>query len=77
MKPEIAAFQKAQPFVPFEIELVGGRVVTVPHPEFVYVAPGKSMYFVVTNTDGVVEVFNSFLVLAVRPSRKTKSRKAG
>jgi hypothetical protein len=77
MKPEIAAFQKAQPFVPFEVELVGGRVLQVPHPEFVYVPPGKGLYFVITHKDGVVETLNAILVLSVRPIRKTTRRKAG
>ena len=77
MKPEILVFQKAQPFVPFEIELVGGRVLNVPHPEFVYVPPGKGLYFVVTHRDGVVETLNAILVLSVRPSRKSPRRKAG
>jgi hypothetical protein len=69
MKPTIEQYAKNAPFIPFEIELVGGRVLRVDHPEFVYVPPGKGLYFVVTHRDGTPETCNAVLVVAVRPSR--------
>jgi hypothetical protein len=44
-------------------------VLRVDHPEFVYVPPGKGLYFVVTHRDGTPETCNAVLVVAVRPSR--------
>ena len=35
MKSEISVHARATPFLPFEIELAGGRVLRVNHPEFV------------------------------------------
>ncbi len=81
MKEQIAAFAKAAPFAPFQIEMVGGRVLTVNHPEFIYVPPGRTATFIVTTSDGVAEHFNANLVLKVREikgSRKqARRRKAG
>ena len=76
MKSEIDKFKKAVPFVPFDIELVCGRIVHVPHPEFLLVPPGKGLYIGVSDEDGVVEVLNAIMVIAVRPSR-ARRRKAG
>ena len=79
MKEAIAEAQKEQSFEPFDIEMVGGMVYHVPHPEFVYITPGKSVYVVWSNPDGVPVALNSMLVASVRPasSGQTRRRKAG
>lgn len=77
MNEEIRKFQKAVPFVPFEIELVGGRVLRVKHPDFIFVPPmARAPYFVHVDDDGVSETCSAVMVLAVRPIRGIK-RKAG
>lgn len=45
----IRRFQRAQPFEPFEIHLADGRVVAIPHPDFVYVPPINERAVVVTD----------------------------
>ena len=75
MKSEIQNAAKAVPFVPFEIELVGGRVLRVNHPEFVYVPPGKGIHFAYTHADGSSEFCNALLVIAVRASKKKNEGK--
>lgn len=75
MKPQIETAAKATPFVPFEIELVGGRILRVNHSEFIYVPPGKGLYFVYTHNDGTPETCNAILVVSVRPSKKRNDGK--
>lgn len=81
MKEQIAAFAKAAPFTPFRIEMVGGRVLTVHHPEFVFLVPGRTPTFIVVTADGVAEHFNANLVLAVREikggRKQPRRRRAG
>lgn len=79
MKGKIQAAHETRPFLPFEIELVNGRVLQVRHPEFLYVPPGRGLYFVFTNAEGTPETFNAIMVLSVRPMRTSqeKRRKAG
>lgn len=76
MKNEIEKFATAKPFVKFEIVLVGGRVFGVKHPEFIYLPPGKGLFFVYTHPDGTPETCNAMLVESVRPMRNGKHRKA-
>lgn len=70
LNEEIRKFVKAQPFVPFDIELVTGRVLGVDHPDFVLVPPVRECrYFVfVDRRDGVPETFNSDLAVFVKPN---------
>jgi len=75
MKQAIAEAQRKEPFEPFDIEMVGGMMYHVPHPEFVYITPGKSVYFVWTSNEGVPVALNSMLVASVRPSKSSQGRR--
>ena len=75
MKEAIERAQRKQPFEPFDIEMVSGQIYHVPHPEFVYITPGRSIYFVYTDDEGVPVALNSMLVRAVRPTKSGQSRR--
>jgi len=79
VKQQIRVAQQAQPFAPFEAELVGGRGLRVPHPESIDVQPGKAPHFAVTRPGGRPEACDVFVVLSVRPGRQRGGcwRKAG
>ena len=38
---ELRKWQQQQPFVPFEIVMMDGRVFEVPHPAFIWIPPGR------------------------------------
>jgi hypothetical protein len=46
---EIRTFQKQEPFEPFEIVMVDGRVFHVPHPELIWVPPGRGTWVYVAD----------------------------
>ncbi len=77
MKREIETIAKARPFAPFEMELVGGRVLRVKHPEFVYVPPGRGIHVIYTHDDGTSQFVNALLIVGVRTIRPATRRKAG
>ncbi len=77
MKREIDTIAKARPFALFEMELVGGRVLRVKHPEFVYVPPGRGIHVVYTHEDGTSEFVNALLIVGARAIRPPARRKAG
>lgn len=60
----IRKYRKAEPFRPFEIELVTGRILVVKHPEYVSAPPVRSGEFVFWGADGVAESLNGALVVA-------------
>lgn len=76
---EVRRFQRAQPFQPFDIDLADGRLVHVPHPDFVYVPPINQRTVVVTDSKGVPEHINILVVVSIRPSERKpgKRRRAG
>jgi hypothetical protein len=79
---EVRRFQKAQPFQPFDIHLADGRVIHVPHHDFVYVPPINHRTVVVTDSQGVPEHINILDVVSICPSTSAgkeprKRRKAG
>ncbi len=78
MKESIEKAVRNTPFSPFEIVMVGGSRLKVRHPEFIYVPPGRSYYFVWTDDDGVPAFYNANLVETVHPLRAQHGRrKAG
>lgn len=80
---EIRAFQKRQPFQPFEIVLVDERVFRVPHPDFIFIPPGRTNSWVyVTDEEGHVEHLNTLVISTVRNAKSRgasdeQGRKAG
>lgn len=80
---ELRSSQKRQPIEPFEIVLVDDRVFSVPHPDFIFVPPGRTNSWVyVTDAEGHVEHINTLVISTVRKSKgkgksNGKGRKAG
>lgn len=57
---------RAQPFVPFAIQLAGGRQIEVHHPENALLnEPGRTAAAV--NQDHVIETIDLLLVTSLRP----------
>ncbi len=74
---EIRAFQKRQPFEPFEIVLVDDRIFPVPHPDFILIPPGrKNSWVYVTDEEGHVEHINTLVISTVR-NRKSRGKSNG
>jgi hypothetical protein len=59
---------KAEPFRPFDLVLVNGRVVTIPQPDFIAVPTDRRSSLVpfVDPTDGLGSHFDPRLVVEVR-----------
>jgi hypothetical protein len=75
---EIRRYQRAEPFQPFDLHLADGRVLHVPHPEFVYVPPINTRTVIVTDSRGITETINVLLIVPVRSGENGKRRrKAG
>jgi hypothetical protein len=76
LNEEIRRFIKAQPFEPFELELVTSRVLKVHHPDWLLIPPTpRAPYLVWVDRDGVAETINTSLVVAVRPQRPKPPRR--
>lgn len=64
-----------EPFEPFDIYLADGRVIGVPHRDFLYVPPKAERTFAVSDDEGVLETFDLLLVVSLEP--KGRRKKAG
>jgi hypothetical protein len=78
---ELRKWQKQEPFEPFEIVMVDGRVFGVPHPEFIWIPPGNGTWvYVADPVSGSADHVNTVVISSVRASRKSgtsRRRKAG
>jgi hypothetical protein len=70
---EVRRFQKHEPFRPFEIVLVDGRVFRVRHPDFI-LAPPKGTWVYVTDDEGQTEHINTVVMSSVRHARGGNGR---
>jgi hypothetical protein len=57
----------AQPFQPFEIYLADGRVLHVPHRDFMLLPPTAARTFGVADEHGVIETIDLLLVVSLKP----------
>jgi hypothetical protein len=64
----IREFNRAIPFVPYEIRTNGGERLRVPHPDFVFVAP-KGAWVIVTDEVDRPRHISSLLIEEVAPVR--------
>jgi hypothetical protein len=64
----IREFNRAIPFVPYEIRTNGGERLRVPHPDFVLVAP-KGAWVIVTDEVDRPRHISSLLIEEVAPVR--------
>jgi len=65
---EIREWWKSEPFQPFEIVLVDGRVFRVPHPDFIFVPPGRGTWVYVVPSPGAesAEHVNTAVIGSIR-----------
>jgi hypothetical protein len=75
---EIRRHAKTQPFVPFEIVMVDGRIFRVPHPDFIFVPPvaARTTWIIIAGRHGL-ESLNTAVISSIRPATGNKRRKAG
>lgn len=77
---EIRKFREKAPFEPFEILLVDGRAFAVPHPDFIWIPPGRGTWvYVADPKTGSADHINTVVISSIRPARKRNPprRKAG
>lgn len=67
-KSDIVAFRDAVPFTPFDIRLADGRVLRVPHPDYISVSPCGPSAVVFLSSGGQV-MFQLDYAVDVAPHR--------
>ena len=77
---ELRKWRDKRPFDPFEIVLVDHRIFRVPHPEFIWVPPGRGTWVYVGDPKtGSADHVNTVIISSIRKSRngRERRRKAG
>jgi hypothetical protein len=72
----IREFNRAVPFVPYEIRMVGGERYTVPHPDFISISP-KGTFVVIIDAKDRPHHLSAFLIERASPLNGHHRRKAG
>ena len=70
----IREFNRAVPFMPYEIRTNGGERLRVPHPDFILVSP-KGAWVIVTDEKEHPRHISSILIKEVEPIRKRSARR--
>lgn len=70
---ELKNWQRATPFVPFDLMLPGEERLHVPHPDFISIAPTGRLAEVWGKNDERTTV-DVFLVLGVQETRRPRPR---
>ena len=70
----IREFNRASPFVPYEIRTNGGERLKVPHPDFILVSP-RGGWVIVTDEQDHMRHISSILIEEVAPVRRRIRRK--
>lgn len=65
----------AEPFIPFDVSLADGRVLHVPHPEFLWMPPKAERTFLVSDDQGIAETVDLLMVVSLRLSKSGQSRR--
>ncbi len=73
MLQEIRDLVGRAPFVPFTIHLADGRVLRIPHPDFVWL-PRPGVFFVFHDERGSSERINPLLIVSVEGANGSESR---
>jgi hypothetical protein len=73
----IREFNRAVPFVPYEIRMASGERHRVPHPDFVFISPRGSFVVVVDNKERPHHLSSLFIESAslMNGARRRQSRK--
>lgn len=56
-----------EPFEPFEVYLADGRVLAVPHRDFMMVPPTAQRTFGLADEEGIIETIGLLLVVSLKP----------
>ncbi len=64
----------SEPFIPLEIYLADGRVLPVPHRDFLYLAPQAERTFIVSDDEGIMETVYLLLVVSFKPMKSANTR---
>lgn len=72
----IREFNRAVPFVPYEIRMVGGERYTVPNPDFISISP-KGTFVVIIDAKDRPHHLSAFLIERASPLNGHHRRKAG
>ena len=70
----IREFNRAAPFVPYEIRTNGGERLKVPHPDFIMVSP-RGTWVIVTDGRDRPRHVSTLLIEEVTPLRKRAGRR--
>jgi hypothetical protein len=73
----IREFNRATPFVPYEIRMASGQRYEVPHPDFVFISPRGSFVMIVDSKDRPHHLSSLLIETASlrNGSRRGRSRK--
>jgi hypothetical protein len=74
---DLKKLQEQRPFVPYEIRMVTGQVLHVPHPEFLYVPPGGGHLIVHTDAERLMVWVNTSLIATIHPAKNGTGRSKG
>lgn len=75
---EIRKFQKQEPFEPFDIVMVDGRIFHVPHPEFIWVPPGRGTWVYVADPEsGAADHVNTVVISSIRRAGENGTSRNG
>ncbi len=71
----IRGFNRAIPFVPYEIRLAGGEKYTIPHPDFISI-PANGSYVIVIDENDRPHHLNAILIERASPLDDRRSRRS-
>lgn len=77
---ELRTWQSQRPFEPFDILVVDGRTFHVPHPEYLWVPPGRGTWvYVADPKHGGADHINTAVISSIRRATngRTRRRKSG
>ena len=67
-KSDIVAFRDAVPFVPFDLRIADGRLIRIPHPDYVGVSP-SGRFLMAFLPNGGFDNIELSLIVGIAPQR--------
>ena len=65
---------KAEPFVPFRVHMVSGRVLDVPHPDFAACPPGFRIAVIYDRKDRAIDNVDLLLVESIEFVKRSNDK---
>lgn len=65
---DIRKLQSQAPFRPYDIHLVDGRILHVPHSEFLFIPPCSVRTVIVAHGKGSFDIVNTTVIVSIRES---------